>query len=154
MTELIREQLILELVSVILGIVMAVTYDIIRVLRLIVKHSEILKCTQDLVYWLFYSGVTYYVFLKYNYGGVRMYAIGVIFASLLIYHSTISVLFINYCVKALKFVYKPIKLIAISIKKKRGHINDKGTEFCEEQPNKTKYCYGESEQTQQIKKKK
>ncbi|MCR5837277.1 MAG: spore cortex biosynthesis protein YabQ [Lachnospiraceae bacterium] len=152
MTDFIREQLILGIVSFVMGFVMAFLYDVVRVLRLFIPPSYPSKCIQDLFYWLLYSAVTYEIFLRYNYGGVRFFAIGILFAAMFLYYSYVSIFFVNYCVKALIFICKPIKLIVRLYKRERGQINDRWKTI--RKGEKTKYRYSKSKQTQQVQEKK
>jgi len=153
-TKFIEQQLILIAASYILGIVMSVVYDIFRVARRFFKLGYQSKIIGDFVYWIVFSGVAYFVFLTYNYGGVRLYAIGVIFSAMFMYHFSVSNIFVNYCVKALIFVSKPIKLMFRVLKRKRGHMYGKWTAFREKQKSKTKYSYFKGEPKKQGKEKK
>jgi hypothetical protein len=151
-TDFIIEQLLLGLASFILGTVMAFLYDVVRVIRIFMPASGPLKCVQDLFYWLLYTAVVYDVFLKYNHGDVRFFAIGILFAAMFFYYSHISIFFVNYCVKALIFICKPIKLIVRLYKRERGQIYDRWKTI--HKSKKTKYGYSKSKQTQQVKEKK
>lgn len=121
MTEQIREQLTLFGMAISTGLAMAFVYDFIRIFRIVRKSKNIWVWIQDVIYWLVFGYVVYGLLLKYNYGGIRGYAFLGIVVGMALYSLTISRFFVKYMsllfekilntlLKALKILWKPIKL--------------------------------------------
>lgn len=128
MTEQIREQLILFFMAVYTGIAMAFIYDFIRIIRNVKKVNALWIWGQDIFYWIAFVYVAYSLFLKYNFGGIRGYAFLGIILGMSLYFATVSKIFVKYAsiiivkflntfIKALKFIWKPIKLGLLLIQK-------------------------------------
>lgn len=112
------------LISILLGALLCFDYDIIRCIRRIVSHSYFLIALSDLFFWLLAACVTIACINRYNYGSFRFYIFIGMVAGAVVYHYTISKVFMYFagyiisfikklgkkCNKVLKNVRKKIKI--------------------------------------------
>ncbi len=77
-------------VSLIMGICMGFTYDILRSIRKTFTHVDMLVGIEDIIYWLIWTWVFIENIFKFNDGSFRIYIFIVTFTGLLIYCNTIS----------------------------------------------------------------
>ena len=77
-------------VSLIMGIGMGITYDVLRGLRKTYAHADILVGIEDIIYWLIWTWAFIENIFKFNDGSFRIYIFIVTFTGLLIYYNTIS----------------------------------------------------------------
>jgi spore cortex biosynthesis protein YabQ len=108
--------------SVLSGLFLGFVYDLVRVVRRIIKHPKWLINIQDFVFWLFGSLIIFMDIFKNNDGILRGFLYIGVFLGLIIYFSLMSKLvliifmkiysFIANIVKFLfKLIIKPIKLL-------------------------------------------
>ena len=76
--------------SVVLGFFAGFVYDLFRILRKSVKHPDILTQLEDLLFWVFVSGLIFYFVLNKNSGEVRFYIILGTFLGMGMYFLTLS----------------------------------------------------------------
>jgi spore cortex biosynthesis protein YabQ len=96
-----------------LGAVSGAVFDVFRIIRRIVRHSDFLTQIEDLLYWLFVSVLIFYFILHHNSGEVRIYAIIGVFSGMCLYFLTLS----RLVVKLSLFVIGIIKkIIAMTIR--------------------------------------
>jgi len=106
---------------------MAFAYDCLKILRIVFKCGPCLIWAQDICYWVCCSYTIYKVLLEYNFGDIRWYAFVGLGLGMLTYSVTIGNIFVRYLLKALKILYKPIKIITSRFKFSKGRKAD-GTE--------------------------
>ncbi len=85
MTAQIGQEVQLLLVSVYAGIILGVSYDLIRVFRRVKPASLIRSFLEDLIFWTVASIYLFHVFLKYNYGTPRYYGVGMMVCTMFLY---------------------------------------------------------------------
>lgn len=96
----------LFLTAVLIGGFAGFAYDIFRVLRIIVKHGNILTHIEDIIYWLLVSGVTLYFSLNKNYGEIRAFSILGVLLGMLLYFLTLSRLVMKISVAVVNLLQK------------------------------------------------
>lgn len=112
----------------ILGILMGISYDIIRIFRYAIYHSKFTKNLEDGIYWVLVLYSTYNILLFHNNGEMRYYLILGIFLGWFIYFITISKIIMSISHLIINFVRKivflfieivltPFKLLYIVFKK-------------------------------------
>lgn len=110
---LIVEQWDMLLISLLLGVFMGCTYDLLRFLRRIIKHGTLAIAIQDAVYWLLWTITVIYVIQRRNAGVLQAY----IFIGIMI--GVTAYLFIScFLNKMLKNIKKRVK-IKLTIARKR-----------------------------------
>ncbi|MBR1738348.1 MAG: spore cortex biosynthesis protein YabQ [Firmicutes bacterium] len=104
------EQAKLFLSTVCIGCIIGFVYDIIRVFRGIIKHPEILKQAEDLLYWTISAISVFILLLSENNGEVRFFMIIGSFIGIILYYLTLSSLFIKVSMKVYEFIKKIISV--------------------------------------------
>ncbi len=87
---MIHIQLSMLIISILLGIAMGLTYDLVRILRRIVSHNNILIFLQDIIYWIIWAFVVIDKIHIFNSGEVRIYIFLGIGVGILVYAYTIG----------------------------------------------------------------
>lgn len=90
MADLIYDEAHLFFVCFVLGVVLALVYDGIRILRLLFCHGDWLVDVEDLLYWIFTAWMVFRTLFHYNQGVLRGYAFVGMFFGVVIYLLTIS----------------------------------------------------------------
>ena len=86
----IRFEAWLLLLSLLVGCWLMLVYDLLRVLRLMIKHSSFVMGIEDLSYWIYAGTATFMLLYELNDGGVRMYAVAGVFAGMIPYDKIVS----------------------------------------------------------------
>ncbi len=90
MADLIYAETELFVVCLLLGAVLALVYDGVRIFRMLFPHREIVVDLEDLVFWMFTAWMVFRTLFYYNRGALRGYAFLGLFLGVLIYMLTIS----------------------------------------------------------------
>ncbi|MCI5602977.1 MAG: spore cortex biosynthesis protein YabQ [Lachnospiraceae bacterium] len=94
--------------AIILGVVFALIYDFIRIIRRIVFKSFIIMGLEDILYWLIMAVMTCVFLYKVNGGVIRSYIITGIAAGMILYELSIGRFAVKYLTIALKFILRKI----------------------------------------------
>ena len=96
----------------IIGFVIAILFDIFRVLRKSFKTPDIITCVQDICFLLMSGGLFLLSIFKLNNGEIRFYLFIALFFGILIYSLTISkmcviilTVFVRFCKKIFLFPF-------------------------------------------------
>lgn len=108
------EQLSGLLTAVAAGAVLAVSYDIFRVIRRTVRHAVWVVSGEDLVFWIISAFVIFCFFLSVDSGNFRMYMIFGLLAGIALYRITAGRIF----VRGMSFFLRKIKEIFRKLLKK------------------------------------
>ena len=81
--------------SVLWGMFLLIIYDMLRIIRRIVKHNSIIVGIQDVFYWVICSILIFRMMYKQNDGIIRGFAILAMLIGMIIYHYGISNGFVN-----------------------------------------------------------
>lgn len=90
----------LLLISILAGAGLMALYDVLRIFRLLVHHSWLLMGIEDFFYWIFSGFATFYLLYRKNDGALRMYVIGGVFLSMVLYDRIFSANFFRLLKKA------------------------------------------------------
>lgn len=77
-------------VCLLLGMVLALLYDGIRIIRLFFRHKNWLIDLEDLLFWIFTAWFAFSTLFTYNQGRLRGYAFLGMFLGVLVYTITLS----------------------------------------------------------------
>lgn len=110
------------------GVVAGIFYDLIRILRLNIKHSHMAVCVEDIIYWIVVIIVMFLFMLDKNNADLRFFSIMGFYLGLVIYNilmSNILMEVLEFCVNIIKNIIKiiiemiltPFKLIWMIIGK-------------------------------------
>lgn len=105
--------------SILLGMVLFLLYDVLRIFRRIVPHGNISIGVEDFFYWLLCTAAVFVLLYRENDGMVRGFAFGGIVVGMLLYYITLSRIMIrvhvfiirkvcNFLKKIIKFIWNPI----------------------------------------------
>lgn len=77
-------------ISILLGAIMGITYDVVRVLRRIISHNNLVIFFEDIMYWVIWAFVVIDKIHIYNSGELRIYIFLGLLLGILIYAYTIG----------------------------------------------------------------
>lgn len=113
MNQIVSSQSLLFITSIEIGIAMGIVFDLVRILRKIVKHASFLVQIEDILYWIVCGLIGFYMLYINNYAAIRPFVfIGILlgailyFASFSIVFMKIATLVINYIKNLLKYLWK------------------------------------------------
>lgn len=109
MYELVVSQENMALLSLLVGVLMGATYDVFRGLRRVFPHRNLVLYFEDVLYWLFWTGVIVYIVQTKGSGIIRLYIFLAILIGLIVYLMTISRLYIFVLLKIIYFTKKLAK---------------------------------------------
>ena len=112
----INQQAFLFLTCVKTGIMMAMLYDLIRVLRKIVNHPNWVVQVEDFLYWVMCGYFAFTMIYWRNFGQIRGFVfLGILIGGVL-YFATVSKVFVKVMTKVVRnFVLIPIRCIIKTI---------------------------------------
>lgn len=90
----------LLMMSVMTGAGLMALYDVLRMFRLLVRHGWLWIGLEDLFYWIFSGFATFYLLYRENDGALRLYIIGSVLLSMVIYDRICSANFLKLLKKA------------------------------------------------------
>lgn len=133
---MINEDIIAELYfllhSFVLGILIMILYDILRIFRKLIKHSSVALAAEDLVYWLVCGVCIFLMLYRENNGSIRWFAVAGVACGMLLYNGTISFYVTDIISKTLKFILRILGRVLRVILKPFGfafHFVKKFTNF-------------------------
>ena len=103
--------------TIILGVLFALIYDFIRIIRRIIFKSFIIMGLEDILYWLIMSVMTCVFLYKVNGGVIRLYIITGIAAGMILYELSIGRFAVKYLTIVLRFILRKICEIFKKIQK-------------------------------------
>ena len=90
MSEMIRYEAGLILLSLSTGAWLMMVYDTLRILRLAVPHHPLVTGLEDFCYWIGASVVTFSLLYEQNGGQLRAYVIGGVLGGMILYDRIVS----------------------------------------------------------------
>lgn len=91
-------------ISVLVGAVLFLLYDVLRIFRRIVPHGNIWIGVEDFLYWLICTAAVFVMLYRENEGMVRGFALGGLVVGMLLYYALLSRLVIRVNVLVLRSV--------------------------------------------------
>ena len=76
--------------SLVLGGLMGLSYDVVRCLRRLVAHNLLFVSLEDFVYWFVWTIIIIDSIVRYNYGELRLYIFVFLIAGFVVYRTTIG----------------------------------------------------------------
>lgn len=86
-------------VSFLLGILLVLAYDCLRIFRQLVRHGVIWISLEDLIYWIITAFAVFSMLYQKNDGLIRGFAIGGVVLGMLLYNQLISRYTVRYIVR-------------------------------------------------------
>lgn len=107
--------------SVLLGVFVAVVYDVIRIVRRVVKHNRFFLSLEDILYWVFCAWEVFYLLYRESSGVLRWFAILGIALGMFLYLISISHLVVHFVSKGINkclyFLGKILGVLLLPIRK-------------------------------------
>jgi len=97
------------LATVLLGVLAALCYDLLRVWRRFHKQTLFAVSLQDFIYWFLMGLAGFRLIYCFNAGTLRFFAFGGICLGACIYMVTLGRFFVKYCLKLLLFFTFPLR---------------------------------------------
>lgn len=107
-SENIRQELTLLLVSLAAGNLMVVCYDVLRILRRIISHRMCVVALEDMLYWLLCGCAVFVLLHRRSDGVIRGFVMGGILIGMLAWNHFISAYTVEYISRFLQWALKKI----------------------------------------------
>ncbi len=118
--EVVSQQALLFLKSIQIGIMFAVIYDVVRIIRKLFKHVDWLVQVEDLLYWLGCIVLGFLLLYMHNFAEIRIYVFMGMILGAVLYLMTVSVVVMQiatYIIDTLKKILtKVIHILAIPLR--------------------------------------
>ncbi len=105
--------------SFLMGILITVLYDILRILRRILPHNILAVSVEDFLYWIVCSLLVFVMLIRENNGILRWFAVAGAMIGMMLYKKTLGRLFVRYfslfLQKILHIVGKWLRIIAMPL---------------------------------------
>ncbi len=88
--ESIFQELELLVMSFVLGVVLMILYDIIRLFRMVKRQGAVAVAVEDLLFWAVASVAIFGLLFLLNEGNIRFYALASTMGGMIIYYRTIG----------------------------------------------------------------
>ena len=112
------------------GVFLAASYDVLRILRGMIPHSAFFINLEDLLYWIYVAVVVFVQLYDKNDGQLRGYVFGSLLAGMLIYAASFGRIcvppLIRFLQRVLGVLLRPVRRLAAFLHRKRK----KGQDFC------------------------
>ena len=126
----IYEELALLCCFFLVGIFLAASYDVLRILRAVIPHSTFLVNLEDLFYWIYVAVVVFVQLYEKNDGRLRAYVFGGLLAGMLIYAFSFG----RICTPAIiRFVKRVMEILLAPARRAAAFLHrksKKGQEYC------------------------
>jgi len=90
MSDYIILEAVLAVRSFLLGIILMLSYDFLRLFRLLIPHGELWIGIEDFLYWMYCAVMTITLLFAENDGILRGYVIGCAFCGMFLYDRIVS----------------------------------------------------------------
>ncbi len=90
MSEYIKMEAELAFSSFLLGLILMISYDFLRLFRLLIPHGKWWTGLEDFVYWMYCAVMTFRLLFYQNSGILRGYVIGCVFLGMYLYDAIVS----------------------------------------------------------------
>lgn len=104
MSESIRYELQLVMMSVTTGFVLMAVYDCLRIFRLMIKHNMIWTGIEDVIYWMYATVVTFSLLYQQSDGMIRSYIIVSVLFGMISFNRFISKQLLKLLIKIREYI--------------------------------------------------
>ena len=118
----IYEELALFCSFFLIGIFLAASYDVLRILRGLIPHGKLLINLEDLIYWMYVAVVVFVELYDKNDGQLRGYVFGGLLMGMIIYAASFARIctppVIRFLQRVMGILLKPVKRVFAFLHKK------------------------------------
>lgn len=127
MGDFITQEVNVFLESAYYGMILGASYDVLRILRRIIKHKNFVVYIEDYIFWVVWGVILFALIFNYNDGDVRGYVFAAVVIGGILYEKSFSSFLVKYISlilnKILMFILKkPLKAVKMVIIKIAKHI--------------------------------
>ncbi len=120
-------------VSFLLGILLVLVYDFLRIFRRIIRHGTAWIALEDLCYWIITAFVIFAMLYQKNNGLIRGFSIGGIVIGMLLYNQFISRYTVRYIAaflkKVIRLIQKVWRFLSAPFRKAAKAVSNKGSKL-------------------------
>ncbi|MDF2485786.1 MAG: hypothetical protein K0R46_1954 [Herbinix sp.] len=109
MNKAITVELQFFLISILWGAILLVVYDILRIVRRLIKHGVVMIAIEDLIFWLAAGFFIFSMIYRENNGIIRGFSMIGMLLGLVLYHFSISEGVVKIVTKLIQTLLSPIK---------------------------------------------
>lgn len=117
MNHAISSELSFFLVSVLCGGILLLAYDVLRIIRRLVKHGTWILALEDLIFWIVAGVFIYSVIYRQNNGIIRGFSVAGMVIGMVLYHYLFDDYLVNIIVKGIRILLCPLKLAIKAVKR-------------------------------------
>ncbi|MBH1940737.1 spore cortex biosynthesis protein YabQ [Mobilitalea sibirica] len=99
------------LISILWGVILLFAYDILRVIRRLIKHNSFFLAFEDLIFWVIASVFIFAMLYVKNNGIIRGFSVMGMGIGMVVYHYILSDWMVKTVTKLIYILLKPIKLL-------------------------------------------
>lgn len=100
------------------GGLVLLTYDILRVIRRLIKHGNLFLAVEDLIFWIIAGVFIFIMIYRQNNGIIRGFAVMGMTAGMLLYNMLVGDRLVNIVVKLIRILIKPFTALLRLIRKR------------------------------------
>lgn len=128
MSSQIGEEVLLLLMSIYGGLILVLCYDLMRIMRRVFQASVLRVIMEDIIFWTVAAIFMFDIFLKYNYGRPRYFAIGAALGTMALFEYFIGRRLVDkisvFLKKIMTILLKPLKKVRKVIKLKMKSLKE------------------------------
>lgn len=119
MNQIVNSQALLFITCIQIGFIMGILFDLIRIFRKLLKHSDLFVQLEDLVYWIICAFIGFYMLYINNYAAIRPFVfLGILLGGIL-YFTSLSLLFMKVATVLINrirlFIHRCVNALLIPI---------------------------------------
>lgn len=122
---MIRQQLIYVTASFASGMIIMLAYDVLLIMRIIIRRPLVLTALEDVIFWLSSGIFAFYVFYRCSEGVIRIYAILAMLFGMWLFKWSVGDRAVLFAEKIIEKIRKCLKLL---VSRCRMKISKKGNE--------------------------
>lgn len=120
------------LISILSGGIILLAYDLLRILRRLIKHGTFFLAFEDLIFWIVASIYIFSVIYRHNSGIIRGFSVMGMMIGIVLYHYLFKNYLVDIIVKVIRILLRPLAMAIHAVKKGIHHtitILKKGLKF-------------------------
>ena len=109
------------LISILWGAILLLAYDVLRIIRRLIKHGTIILAIEDLIFWVIASIFIFAMIYDQNNGIIRGFSVMGVTIGMVLYHYILSSFLVNTITKIIQILLSPF-IMAINTVKRFFHF--------------------------------
>ncbi|PNV62425.1 spore cortex biosynthesis protein YabQ [Clostridium sp. chh4-2] len=121
----IQFELQFQIMGLITGAGLMLSYDVLRVLRIFIPHHFVWIGIEDMIYWIYAALVTYTLLYRLNDGGIRGYVVAAALVGMIAYDRLISRFFLKILENGYNMLQNKLKYFKMKLSRHKKQRTDK-----------------------------